>query len=162
MKLSALSRRSCLSALLLSGALCSSLLAQAPAVATGDTRTVVEPTFPSTCQTLTASFHDVGEDVPAAVEAVSTELDQSRLQTALNACQGTNQAVELSMDAAGNNAFLTGPITIPTGVTLLVDPGVTLYFSRNAQHHHPVHHLRTNNSNTASCQNLITISTMQL
>ena len=164
MKFTAFVRRSSLATLLLSGALCSSLRAQAPAVATGDTRTVVEPTFPSTCQTLTASFHDVGEDVPASVEATSTELDQSRLQTALTACQGTNQAVELTMDASsGNNAFLTGPITIPTGVTLLVDPGVTLYFSRNAQDYDTTPGTHTcgtvnNNSNTASCHNLITIS----
>lgn len=164
MKFTAFVRRSSLATLLLSGAFCSSLLAQAPAVATGDTRTVVEPTFPSTCQTLTASFHDVGEDVPASVEATSTELDQSRLQNALTACQGTNQAVELTMDASsGNNAFLTGPITIPTGVTLLVDPGVTLYFSRNAQDYDTIPGTHTcgtvnNNSNTASCHNLITIS----
>ena len=67
------------------------------------------------------------------------------------------------MDASGNNAFLTGPITIPTGVTLLVDPGVTLYFSRNAQDYDTTPGTHTcgtvnNNSNTASCQNLITIS----
>ncbi len=135
----------------------------APAVATGDTRTVVEPTFPAACQVLTASFHDVNEDVPASVEAVSTNLDQARLQSALNACAGTNQAVELSMDAAGDNSFLTGPITIPSGVTLLVDPGVTLYFSRNAQDYDTtqgVHTCGTVNaaSNTASCQNLITIA----
>ena len=75
------------------------ILAQAPAVATGDTRTVVEPNFPAVCQSLTATFHDVNEDVPAAVESTSTNPDQARLQAALNACQGTNQAVELSMDA---------------------------------------------------------------
>src|ERR1035437_6448561 len=88
-------------------------LAQAPAVATGDTRTVTEPVFPSTCQTLLASFHDVNEDVPLAVETGNTSLDVTRLQAALNACQGTNQAVELSIDGSGNNAFLTGPISIP-------------------------------------------------
>jgi polygalacturonase/sugar lactone lactonase YvrE len=97
------------------------------------------------------------------VEAISTELDVTRLQNALNACSGTNQAVELTMDASGNNAFLTGPITLPTGVTLLIDPGVTLYFSRNAQDYdsHPGTHTCgtvSNNSNTSSCQNLITIT----
>jgi len=70
-------------------------LAQAPSVATGDTRTVVEPNFPATCLNLTASFHDANEDVPASVEATSTNPDQARLQAALDACQGTNQAVEL-------------------------------------------------------------------
>ena len=139
-----------------------SSLAQAPAVATGDTRTVVEPTFPATCQSLAATFHDANEDVPASVEAASTNPDQSRLQAALTACAGSNQAVELTKDASGNNAFLTGPISIPTGVTLLVDPGVTLYFSRNAQDYDTVqgtHTCGTVNaaSNTASCQNLITV-----
>jgi polygalacturonase len=139
-----------------------SALGQATAVATGDTRTVAEPTFPFTCQTLTATFHDANEDVPASVEAVSTNPDQSRLQAALNACQGTSQAVELAMDPSGNNAFLTGPITIPTGITLLVDPGVTLYFSRNAQDYDTVqgtHTCGTVNagSNTTNCQNLISI-----
>jgi hypothetical protein len=62
------------------------ILAQAPAVSTGDSRTVTEPTFPATCQQLTATFHDVNDDVPASVEAVSTQLDLTRLQAALNAC----------------------------------------------------------------------------
>ena len=137
--------------------------AQAPAVATGDTRTVTEPSFPAVCQVLQASFHDVNEDVPASVEAASTKLDQSRLQAALNACTGSSQAVELAMDGAGNNAFLTGPISIPSGVTLLVDPGVTLFFSRNAQDYDTTQGVHTcgtvsNASNTASCQNLITMN----
>jgi polygalacturonase len=34
--------------------------------------------------------------------------------------------------AAGNNAFLTGPLEMRTGVTLLVDKGVTLFGSRDA------------------------------
>jgi len=137
-------------------------LAQAAAVATGDTRTVTEPSFPGACQSLQASFHDLNNEVPAAVETGSTNLDQARLQSALTACQGSSQAVELTMDTAGNNAFLTGPISIPTGVVLLIDPGVTLYFSRNAQDYDTVsgtHTCGTVNaaSNTASCKNLISI-----
>jgi len=137
-------------------------MAQAPAVATGDARTVTEPTFPATCQTLLASFHDVNEDVPLSVESVSTQLDLTRLQAALSACTGTGQAVELSTDASGDNAFLTGPITIPAGVILLIDPGVTLYFSRNAQDYDTTPGTHTcgtvsSNSNTGSCKNLITI-----
>ncbi len=137
-------------------------IAQAPAVATGDTRTVTEPVFPATCQALLASFHDVNEDVPLSVETGNTSLDLTRLQAALNACQGTNQAVELSMDSSGNNAFLTGPISIPTGVTLLIDAGVTLYFSRNAQDYDTTPGTHTcgtvsGASNTGSCKNLISI-----
>jgi polygalacturonase len=33
----------------------------------------------------------------------------------------------------GHTAFLSGPLVMPPDVTLLVDPGVTLFFSRNAQ-----------------------------
>ena len=138
-------------------------LGQAAPVATGDARTVTEPSFPRACQVLQASFHDQGEDVPASVEQVSTEPDQARLQTALNSCAGSGLAVQLSQDHAGNNAFLTGPLTIPSGVTLLVDPGVTLYFSRNAQDYDTVPGTHTcgtvsGASNTASCQNLISIN----
>ncbi len=109
-----------------------------------------------------ASFRDVNEDVPASVEAISTELDQSRLQAALNACANSGQAVELAMDNSGNDAFLTGPISIPSGVTLLVDPGVTLYFSRNAQDYDTTPGVHTcgtvsSASNTASCKNLVTM-----
>ena len=35
-------------------------------------------------------------------------------------------AVELK-EQSGKNAFLTGPLELRTGVTLLVDEGVTLY-----------------------------------
>ncbi|MGI4829954.1 MAG: glycoside hydrolase family 28 protein, partial [Janthinobacterium lividum] len=136
---------------------------QAAAVATGDTRTVTEPVFPATCQRLQASFHDVSEDVPLSVENGSTNLDQVRLQAALTACASTGQAVQLSMDSTGNNAFLSGPLTLPAGVTLLLDPGVTLYFSRNAQDYDMTPGTHTcgtvsGASSTASCKNLITIS----
>jgi polygalacturonase len=40
-------------------------------------------------------------------------------------------AVELT-PASGNNAFLSGPLEMRTGVTLLIDEGVTLFGSRDA------------------------------
>jgi polygalacturonase len=40
------------------------------------------------------------------------------------------EAVELQTSGT-NNAFLIQPITIPAGVTLLVDGGVTVFASRN-------------------------------
>ena len=97
---------------------------QAPAVATGDSRTVTEPSFPSVCSQLTAALTSVNDDIPASVDAMVTNPDQARIQLALNGCAGTGQAVELSIDGAGHNAFLTGPLTMPSNVTLLVDPGV--------------------------------------
>ncbi len=135
---------------------------QAPAVATGDSRTVTEPVIPAVCATLNAALTSVNDDIPASVDATVTNPDGARIQAALNSCSGTDQAVELSVDGAGHNAYLTGPLSIPSNVTLLVDPGVYVYFSRNVQDYDKVpgtHTCGTVNSAsaTASCQPLIDI-----
>jgi sugar lactone lactonase YvrE len=146
----------------------------ATAVATGDSRTVTEPSFPAVCQQLTAAITTVSDDIPDAIDnpnitpGASTNPDGSRIQAALNACSasysGTGQglAVQLSADGAGHNAFLSGSLTMPSNVTLLVDPGVTLFFSRNAQDYDIVsgtHTCGTINSSTStkSCKPLIEI-----
>ncbi len=102
-----------------------------PAVATGDNRTVTEPSFPAVCQQLSAAIASVNNDIPTVVDATVTNPDGARIQAALTACSGTGKAVELSASGL-NNAFLSGPLSMPANVTLLVDPGVTLFFSRNA------------------------------
>ncbi|MGA3162520.1 MAG: Ig-like domain repeat protein, partial [Terracidiphilus sp.] len=136
---------------------------QAAAVATGDARTVTEPAFPAVCQQLTAAITSVNDDIPTSVDATNSNPDGARIQAALNSCSGTGQAVELSIDSTGTfNAFLTGPLSMPSNVTLLVDPGVYVYFSRNAQDYDMVPGTHTcgtvnNNSATASCQPLIDI-----
>jgi hypothetical protein len=141
---------------------------QAPAVATGDTRSVAEPQFPAVCQVLTAGITSVNNDIPDAVDdpattpGAVTNPDQARLQAALNACSGTGQAVELSVDNAGHNAFLSGPLSMPSNVTLLVDPAVTLFFSRNAQDYDTVPGTHTcgtidTSSATSSCKPLILV-----
>ena len=141
---------------------------QAPAVATGDSRTVTEPTFPAVCTQLNAALTSVNDDLPTSVDATVTNPDGARIQAALNACSasypgsGPGQAVELSIDGAGHNAFLTGPLSMPSNVTLLVDPGVYVYFSRNAQDYDKVsgtHTCGTVNSSsaTSSCKPLIDI-----
>ena len=55
-----------------------------------------------------------------------TTLDTTRIQTALTACP-SGQAVELTAGGTNNvnNAFLTAPLNIPAGVTLIVDGGLT-------------------------------------
>jgi len=136
---------------------------QAAPVATGDTRAVTEPVFPVVCATLTAALTSVNDDIPASVDATITNPDGARIQSALNGCTNTNQAVRLSVDGAGHNAYLTGPINMPSGVTLLVDPGVVVYFSRNVQDYDLVagtHTCGTVNSNsaTSSCLPLININ----
>ncbi len=97
------------------------------AVEAQDTRTVVEPTFPATCTALAAQ-----QAIVSGEPTSETTLDTTRIQTALTACP-SGQAVELTLGGTNSvdNAFLTGPLNIPKGVTLLVDGGVTLFGSRN-------------------------------
>jgi polygalacturonase len=97
----------------------------AQTLATGDARTVTEPTFPPTCTVVTAQ-QAILNDAPTS----ETLYDTSRIQTALTACPA-GQAVELA-GASGNYAFLSASLNLPSGVSLLVDGGVTLYASRKA------------------------------
>ena len=119
-----------------------------------DTRTVTEPVFPSTCTTLAAELQQTGNVLPSADEML---FDTSRLQQALNACT-SGQAVELTPGANGDNAFLIQPITIPTGVTLLVDAGVTVYGSRNPRDYDAIaNECGTVASYSSGCNALITV-----
>jgi hypothetical protein len=138
------------------GLLLFAVSATAQIVVTGDSRTVTEPTFPAVCQQLTAAITQVNNDIPTFVDAVNTNPDASRIQAALNSCSASSpgQAAELSMDPTGTyNAFLSGPLVMPPNTTLLVDPGVTLFFSRNAQDFDVVqgtHTCGTRNGNSAN------------
>ena len=89
-----------------------------------DARTVTEPMIPTSCMVLQAQ-QAIFNGEPSS----ETTLDTSRIQSALTGC-ASGQAVELATNGA-NNAFLIGPITLPAGVTLLVDGGVTVFGSRN-------------------------------
>jgi polygalacturonase len=137
----------------------------AAATATGDTRTVTEPSFPAVCQQLAAvlTTDPSIQDLDSSTDSTVTNLDGARIQQALNNCSGSDKAVELSMDSTGTyNAYLTGPLTIPAHVTLLVDPNVTVFFSRNVQDYDKVPGTHTcgtisGNSNTGSCNPLIHI-----
>jgi len=88
-----------------------------------DTRNVTEPVIPPACTTLTARLN-----VNLAV-ADETNFDSSRIQEAIDACS-KGQAVELR-SGGEHNAFLSGPLELREGVTLLIDAGVTLLASRN-------------------------------
>ena len=90
----------------------------------GDTNLPAEPTIPPACATLQASLVAATGTPPG-----ETSLDTSRIQLALNTC-ASGQAVKLTTGGA-NNAFITGPITIPSGVTLWVDAGTTLFGTRD-------------------------------
>src|SRR5579863_2568617 len=104
-----------------------SLFAVITPIEAQDTRSVTEPSFPASCSVLPATLTSVNGDLAAASE---NSFDTSRIQTAINNCPA-GQAVELASGPSGANAFLIQPITLTTGVTLLVDAGVTVYASRN-------------------------------
>jgi polygalacturonase len=88
-----------------------------------DTRIVAEPAIPPSCKILLAALQ------PPLAEADENKLDTARLQQALDQCPAAH-AVALKADGP-HNSFLTGPLQLRQGVTLLVDAGVTLLGSRN-------------------------------
>ncbi len=90
--------------------LCATLSAQ-------DQRDVTEPHFPPACTVLTANVFD--ENRP----------DTARIQNAIDHCK-PGQAVELK-SAGQNQIFVTAPIHLKTGVTLLIDANTALFASRN-------------------------------
>jgi polygalacturonase len=92
-----------------------------------DTRQVTEPKIPASCVQLPAQLRAVSDKLAEADEG---KLDTARIQGALDKCK-PGMAVELK-PSSGNNAFLSGPLEMRTGVTLLIDEGVTLFGSRDA------------------------------
>lgn len=93
-----------------------------------DTRTVTEPVIPPTCVTLDAQLKRVGTTLALADEG---KVDTERIQKGMDKC-GKGKAVELRGTSA-TDTFLTGPLELRDGVTLLVDKGVTLFASRDAE-----------------------------
>jgi polygalacturonase len=59
------------------------------------------------------------------------EIDTARIQDAIDSCT-SGKAVALRRDGA-QNAFISGPLELRRGVTLIVDAGVTLFGSRDAR-----------------------------
>lgn len=101
-------------------ALASLTLLSLPASAQ-DSRQVSEPRKPAVCSILIANQTQA---------EYSKAVDAERIQNALDHCpQG--QAVQL---AANNekDSFQSGPLRIPSGVSLLIDRDVTLYASNDA------------------------------
>jgi len=124
-----------------------------------DTRTVTEPVLPTVkCSVLAASITADSSVTGGLTLAQETVFDTSRVQAALTGC-AQGQAVELAPSGAFN-AFLIQPITIPAGVTLLVDAGVRVMASRD-----PADYNKGTSTNCGSisgagsgCQPLISIS----
>jgi polygalacturonase len=100
-------------------AFASTLAAQT--LATGDSRTVHEPTYPAVCMTLQAQFSSSQRATPPA----SAADDTARLASALASCAGTGQSVVL-MPTTTSDAFYSGALTV-NGEALVVADGTTLF-----------------------------------
>lgn len=131
-------------------------------VASGDTRTITEPTFPPVCSQVAATKFLVStnavnvdpynatcgstggtlgtlgctggtsyEPSSSSSSYVAAEtLDNTAFQAALNACP-SGQAVEVVPGASGQRALVLAPWNLPSGVSIIVDAGVTVKASRN-------------------------------
>jgi polygalacturonase len=104
-----------------------SLILLAVPTAAQDTRTVTEPSIPPACTTLKAKIGRAGMSIAPEDEA---KLDTQRIQAAMDGCSA-GHAVVLQRAAERIDAFLSGPLTLRRGVTLVVDRGAYLYASRN-------------------------------
>jgi polygalacturonase len=100
-------------------ALTALLLAAAGQTPAQDRRTVVEPHLPAACAVLQA------ERVSGSLAASD---DTARIQHAIDHCPA-GAAVRLATDRGqpALAAFVSGPLTLRSGVTLWVDAGATLY-----------------------------------
>jgi polygalacturonase len=130
-------------------------------VATGDPRYTPEPRLPGLCTVLGAALSTTTGEFSTADE--TTPPDTGRIQAALDRCAGTGRAVMLAPGFGGNNAFLSGPLTIGGGEVLLVDAGVTLYASLNPADYQIPSQYPTNTCGTVSaagggCQPFITFA----
>jgi polygalacturonase len=103
-----------------------SLLLIASALPAQDTRKVVEPQIPAACITLEAV---VVANNGVIADKDERSLDTGRIQNAIDTCTAGKSVV---LRAAGmKNVFLTGPLSLRSGVTLVVDVNTALVASRD-------------------------------
>ena len=101
-------------------------LSPVPFLFAQDSRTVTEPALPPICNSLDAQLSVSGHSLAKADE---DKLDTERIQQALDGC-GKGKGV-LLRSLESSNAFLSGPLELREGVTLIVDKGTTLFGSRD-------------------------------
>jgi polygalacturonase len=101
-------------------------IAISSAVLAQDTRTVVEPKIPAFCVTLEAHLTAINDGkFNTLAPADESKPDTDRIQKAIDHC-AKGKGVALVTHAAAN-AFLSGPLQLREGVTLVVNRGVTLF-----------------------------------
>ncbi len=98
----------------------------AAALPAQDTRTVTEPKIPPACVTLQA---DIAANHGVIALADEQKLSTARIQDALDHC-ASGQAVVLRAHGK-RNVFLTGPLNLRPGVTLVIGRNTALIASRD-------------------------------
>ena len=102
------------------------LLLCSTALRAQDTRPVTEPHIPAACATLEASIAATHGLIAPQDER---KLDTARIQSAIDNCAASKAVV---LRARGKkNVFLSGPIALRSGVTLVVDANTSLVASRD-------------------------------
>jgi len=96
------------------------------ALSAQDSRQVTEPHYPAACATLDA---DAAANQGVLAPQDETKLSTDRIQRALDACPA-GKAVVLRAKSK-NNVFLTGPLMLRAGVTLVVSANTALVASRD-------------------------------
>ncbi len=96
------------------------------ALSAQDTRNVTEPHIPAACITLKAAI-EAKQGVIAAED--ERKLDTPRIQEAMDHCS-PGKAVVLHSDAR-KNVFIAGPLTLRSGVTLVIAANTSLVASRD-------------------------------
>ena len=91
-----------------------------------DTRTVTEPHQPPSCAVLDAHLH---ADHGRLSDADEQRLDTTRIQQGIDHCAPGHAVVLRTLGV--NQVFLTGPLEMRSGVTLVVDANTVLVGSRN-------------------------------
>ena len=115
-------------------ALLLSSVSLATAAAAQDARTVTEPVIPQLCSVVSAKLTSVADGPYRSLAAADeAKLDTDRIQSAIDACpKGRAVALRTSGKA---DAFVSGPLTLRAGVTLLVEKGATLFGSLDFTHY---------------------------
>ena len=103
-----------------------SLLCFALSLSAQDTRKVTEPHIPAACVTLDAG---IAADRGVIAPEDEQKLDTGRIQHAIDNC-AAGKAVVLRTNGV-KNVFLTGPIALRAGVTLVVNANTALVASRD-------------------------------
>ena len=89
-----------------------------------------EPIIPATCAVLEANIGINASNGLPSVDPTVTPADTARIQAALDACTSGSVKLQKNSTDGARVAFVSGPLTLKSNVTLWVDQGVTLFASQ--------------------------------